>query len=198
MSVCSVALILAIDVSGSVSPEHFTLQRDATADALTSPAVVSAARDGLAVAAIMWGTYPNIVLPWRVLTSAADAQEAAEALRRQPRPERGGTDVAAALRASLRLLDNAPCTPERRVIDISGDGRNSHGPEPVADAVAEALATGTEVNALPIVTETEPDVAEWYREHVTSPAGGFVVEATPESFGRALRLKLSLELASRF
>lgn len=196
MSVCSVALIIAIDVSGSVSPPHFDMQRDETAAALTSPAVISAARDGLAVSALMFGTHSTVVLPWRILTSAADTQAAADALRSVPRPERGGTDVAAALRASLRLLDAVPCAPERRVIDISGDGRNSSGPEPVAEVVAEIVERGVELNSLPIIAD-EPDVADWYREHVTGPANGFTIEATPESFARAIRLKLATEVAAR-
>jgi hypothetical protein len=196
VSVCAAAIVLALDVSGSVSAAHADMQRDETAAALTSPAVIHAAQDGLAVAAIMFGSYATTVMHWRVIHTAEDAQAAAEHLRRQPRAERGGTNVAGALRASLGLLDAIPCTPERRIIDISGDGRNSGGNEAVAEVVADVVASGTELNALPIIAD-EPDVADWYREHVTGPANGFTIEATPESFARAIRLKLSLEVASK-
>lgn len=195
--ICGIALVLALDVSGSVSPQHFALQRDATADALTSPAVIAAARDGLAVAATMWGSDQHVVMGWRVLRGAADAAAAARALRLAARPENGGTDVAGALRHAVQLHQGAPCVAECRVVDISGDGSHSGQPGDVADAVAMALDAGVEVNALPIVTDAEPDVAEWYRRHVTGPAGGFVVEATPEGFARAIRLKISMEVASR-
>lgn len=195
--ICGIALVLAIDVSGSVSPEHFRLQRDATADALTSPAVIAAARDGLAVAATMWGSNQHVVMGWRVLRGPVDAAGAARALRQAARPEVGGTDVAGALRHAVQLHGGAPCLAERRVVDISGDGTHSGQPGDVADAVAMAGAAGVEVNALPIVTDAEPEVAEWYRQHVTGPLGGFVVPATPEGFARAIRLKISMEVAGR-
>lgn len=67
----------------------------------------------------------------------------------------------------------------------------------LAGAVAAAVAAGVEINALPILTPMEPGIADWFREHVAGPAGGFVIEATPEAFGRAIRAKLALEVAAR-
>ncbi|MBU8540836.1 DUF1194 domain-containing protein [Falsiroseomonas tokyonensis] len=197
MTPCAIALVLAIDVSGSVSLPHYELQRDATADALNSPAVISAARDGLAVSAIMWGTGQHVVLPWRVLTSAANARAAAEALRQAQRPEAGTTNMAAALRAAHAEFRAAPCQAERRVVDISGDGRHSGGDAEMHGAVAEVAGYGVEINALAIVTPIEPEVAAWFRANVTGPAGGFTLEAEPESFGRAIRMKLAMEVAQR-
>lgn len=195
MSACGLALLLAMDVSGSVSEQDVQMQRDATAAALTSPAVERATQDGLALAVTMWGSAQHVVLPWRVLTSARDAREAAEALRRVERPERGGTDVAAALRHAVALHEAAPCRAERRVVDLSGDGRHQGWAEDMQAAVEEAVAAEIETNCLPIVTEDEPDVATWYRESVCGLAGGFTIEATMESFGRAIRKKIESEVA---
>jgi len=195
MSACGLALLLAMDVSGSVSEQDVQMQRDATAAALTSPAVERATQDGLALAVTMWGSAQHVVLPWRVLTSARDAREAAEALRRVERPERGGTDVAAALRHAVALHEAAPCRAERRVVDLSGDGRHQGWAEDMQAAVEEAVAAEIETNCLPIVTEDEPDVATWYREAVCGLAGGFTIEATMESFGRAIRKKIESEVA---
>lgn len=195
MSACGLALLLAMDVSGSVSEQDVQMQRDATAAALTSPAVERATQDGLALAVTMWGSAQHVVLPWRVLTSARDAREAAEALRGVERPERGGTDVAAALRHAVALHEAAPCRAERRVVDLSGDGRHQGWAEDMQAAVEEAVAAEIETNCLPIVTEDEPDVATWYREAVCGLAGGFTIEATMESFGRAIRRKIESEVA---
>lgn len=188
---CAVALLLAMDVSGSVSAAHVALQRDATAEALTSPPVLRAAEDGLSIGVMQWGTAQHLVVPF-----GRDPRAVAVALAGIGRAEGGWTDVAGAIRAGAAALLAEPC--ERRVLDLSGDGRHSAGPSADLDAaVAEAVAAGIEINALPIVTALEPDIAEWFRDHVTGPAGGFVIAATPEGFARAIRAKLALEIAAR-
>lgn len=191
MNACAVALLLAIDVSGSISADSYRLQRDATAEALRSPPVVRAARDGLRTGVLMWGSHQHIAVPFTADPAATAAQ-----LEQANRPEGGSTDVAAAIRAGTVALLAEPC--ERRVLDLSGDG--PHNASPLADlegAVAEAVAAGIEINALPIVTPQEPGVADWYREHVTGPAGGFAIEATPAGFARAIRAKIAMEVAGR-
>jgi len=192
---CGVALVLAIDVSGSVSAESFALQRDATADALRSPAVAHAARDGIAVAVTMWGARQHLALPWQILRGAGDAADAAAALARVGRPGSGGTDVAGALSHAVGLLATVPCEAERRIVDLSGDGRHSGVASEMDVAISLARARGVEVNALPIVTEVEPDVADWYRANVTDPVGGFSISADWQGFARSIRMKLALEVA---
>jgi Mg-chelatase subunit ChlD len=188
---CALALLLAIDVSGSVSPENYRLQRDATAAALRTEAVQRAARDGMRTGVLMWGSSAHIVVPFN-----DDPLVVATALEGANRPEGGSTDMAGAIEAATAALAAQPC--ERRVLDISGDGK--HNASPVRDvetAVGTAVAAGIEINALPIVTHLEPEIGEWFREHITGPAGGFVIEATPASFARAIRAKLALEVADR-
>jgi Ca-activated chloride channel family protein len=188
---CAVALMLAMDVSGSVSAQHYAMQRDATAEALRSAPVLRAARDGLRTAAMMWGSQQHLVVAF-----SDDPATTAERLRGVARPEAGSTDVAGAIRAAAAALLAEPC--ERRVLDLSGDGPHNAGPlEQLEAAVAEAAAAGIEINALPIVTPLEPGVGDWYRAHVTGPAGGFAIEAEPEAFARAIRAKLAMEIAAR-
>ncbi len=185
------ALLLALDVSGSVSAAHFELQRDATAEALRSPPVLRAAEDGLRSGVMMWGGGQHAVVGF-----SADPRATADRLAAAPRPEAGATDVAGAIRAATAALLGQAC--ERRVLDLSGDGPHNAGPvAEVESAVAEAVAAGIEINALPIVTPLEPDLAAWYRAHVTGPAGGFVIAAAPDAFARAIRAKLALEVAAR-
>lgn len=194
---CDVAVVLLVDVSGSVSDADFALQRDATAAAIESPAVIAAARRGVALSALMWGAGQHHVMPWRLLRGGADARAAAQDLRAASRPERGMTDMASAIRAGLAEFRHAPCPQGRRVIDISGDGQHSGSMATLAGAVAEAAVVGVQINALPIVTPMEPDVAEWFREHVAAPTGGFVMPADWRGFGRAIRAKLATEVSSR-
>lgn len=187
---CALALLLAIDVSGSVTPAGYALQRDGTDAALRSPPVVRAAEAGLRTGVMMWGTRQHLVVPF-----GASPQVTAGRLAAVARPEEGSTDVAGAILRGVELLAAEPC--DRRVLDLSGDGAHNTGPaSEVAEAVAAALAAGVEINALPIAGG-EPGVGDWYREHVTGPAGGFAIEATPEAFDRAIRAKLALEVASR-
>ncbi len=188
---CAVALMLAMDVSGSVSAQHYALQRDATAEALRSAPVLRAARDGLRTAVMMWGSAQHLTVGF-----SENPVATAERLVAIARPEAGSTDVAGAIRAATVALLAEPC--ERRVLDLSGDGPHNAGSlQDLEAAVQEASAAGIEINALPIVTPLEPGVGDWYRTHVTGPAGGFVIEAAPEAFARAIRAKLAMEIASR-
>jgi Ca-activated chloride channel family protein len=188
---CAVALMLAIDVSGSVSAQHYAMQRDATAEALRSAPVLRAARDGLRTAVMMWGSAQHLAVGF-----SDDPIGTADRLLPIARPEAGATDIAGAIRAAAVALLAEPC--ERRVLDLSGDGAHNAGPlAELEAAVAEAAAAGIEINALPIVTPVEPDIGDWYRTHVTGPAGGFAIEAAPEAFARAIRAKLAMEIASR-
>ncbi len=89
-------LVLAIDVSGSVNPTEFALQRDGWAAALVAPAVVAAIEAGqhgaIALTVVFWsagevnGTKTGIieqVVPWTLVTNASSAASVATALSAQ-------------------------------------------------------------------------------------------------------------------
>ena len=104
------------------------------------------------------------------------------------------------------MLERAPFTSERRVIDVSGDGTNVSG-RPVIGARDDAVAQGITVNGLVILTP----LAESFRPEHTNPPGGLdnyfkdnviggfgaftVVAEGHEAFGRALTKKLITEIA---
>lgn len=196
MTACALALLLLMDVSGSVSDTHWREQRDGTAAAFREPAIARliAGQEGVAVAVIAWGSGAHRLLPWRVLVSEAQAAAFAEDLAAAARPEAGQTDLALALEAAAEAFEALPCRAERRVADISGDGpANGPDPAPARAALAEA---GVVLNGLPIVTAAEPGLGAYYRERVITP-GGFVIEAEGwAAFGEAIRRKLALEVAS--
>src|SRR5262249_10190636 len=93
----------------------------------------------------------------------------------------------------------------RKVIDISGDGRNNSG-RPSADARDEALALGITINGLPIINDKpnfggmpERDLDIFYRDNVIGGPGAFLIVAENfSSFANAILNKLIREIAGDF
>jgi len=193
-----VALVLAVDVSGSVSDSNWMLQRDGIADAIASPefgrAIVSGAIGRVAILVMQWGSDAKVTVDWRILKGRRDAVVLATDIRTMPRAESGATCMATALLKSSAALAAFPGDAMRLVIDISGDGTHNCGFD-LAEARAAVLAQGITINGLPIVTESEPKIAEYYETKVIGGPGAFLIVATLESFAEALRKKLVLEVA---
>ncbi|MCW0236499.1 MAG: DUF1194 domain-containing protein [Ferrovibrio sp.] len=195
------ALALAADCSGSVHAEHYSLQQRGYAEAFRSPEVIKAIRSGIhgaiAVAFFQWSGYAlqNLILPWTVLRS--DEEIAGFAMQME-RAERtifgGGTSPTGAIEYGHRLLSDLPVQTTRRVIDVSGDGRNNTGPPP-AEARKAAVAAGIIINGLPIL-HMEPDIDDYYEKNVIGGPGAFLVPARDYgAFAAAVRRKLVLEIA---
>jgi hypothetical protein len=196
MMQCALALLLLMDVSGSVSEANWRAQRDGTADAFRDPAVARLIRyqENVAVAAIAWGSDAHVVVNWQILHDEASAGSFATRLAAATRPEQGQTNLANALRAAQQSLQATPCTADRQVIDISGDGpANAGDPAPAREAL---IAMGVVVNGLPIVTASEPQLESYYRDQVVTPGGFLVVAEGWQEFGQAIRRKLAMEVAS--
>ena len=103
----------------------------------------------------------------------------------------------------MKRFDASPFKSPRRVIDISGDGRNNNGRD-LAEVRREALARGIIINGLPIVndrptrwgTPPERDLDLYYRDYVIGGPGSFYVVAEGfESFASAIRTKLVREIS---
>jgi hypothetical protein len=70
MLACAVALVLLMDVSGSITDRDMRLQLDATARALVSEEVtniIQRLHGGLAVKAIAFGPWPESNTPWVII-----------------------------------------------------------------------------------------------------------------------------------
>ena len=205
-------LVLAVDVSRSVTEPKFKLQREGTAAALTDPAVVKAIISGpnrrIAVCVVEWATVgmQTVVVDWTVIDGAAAAHSFGDKLTETPRSFAGSTAIGGAIDYSVRQLERAPYTSERRVIDISSDGNNNSG-RSVNDARDEAVAKGVMINALVILTppgesfrpeHTNPPggLEKYFQDNVIGGFGAFTVVAeSHDSFGRALTRKLIQEIA---
>jgi hypothetical protein len=195
------ALALAADCSGSIKPEHYVLQQQGYADAFSHKDVIKAIRSGargqIAVCYFQWSGYSlqGVNIPWTILSSDDSIARFVAALRETERSIfSGGTAPAGAIAFGQKLLGELPVKAERKVIDISGDGRTNTGPPPDEDR-ANALAAGITINGLPIL-HLEPDIDEYYEKYLIGGPGAFIVSARDfDSFKDAIRRKLVLEIA---
>ena len=195
------ALVLAVDASGSVNQYRFDLQRDGYVAAFRHPQVIAAITSGphgaIAVTVMQWtGPAQQVqVVPWTRLGGAAAADAFAAAIAEAPRRLfGGGTSISGAIDTGVALIAQSPFTGLRRVIDVSGDGANNRG-RPAAEARDDAVAGGIVVNGLPIVA-IEPYLDRYYEANVIGGPGSFMIAAASyEHFADAVRRKLILEIA---
>jgi len=195
------ALVLAVDASGSVDQHRFELQKQGYAAAFRDRRVLNAVRSGLAqaiaVTMFQW-TGPRLqfqVVPWTLVKDEQSIGALADAIDAVPRRLfGGGTSISGAIDYARILLAQNPFVPTRRVIDVSGDGSNNSG-RIVTFARDEAAADGIGVNGLPILA-VEPGLDRYYRDYVIGGPGAFMVPATSyETFADAVLKKLITEIA---
>ena len=148
----------------------------------------------------------RVVIVEMMIDSAGAARTFGDKLVETPRSFMGSTSISNAIDFSVRQLERAPFTSERRVIDVSGDGNNNSG-RSVTEARDEALAKGITINALVILTplsesfrpeHTNPPggLEKYFQDNVIGGPGSFTVVAEGhEAFGRALTKKLIQEIA---
>jgi Protein of unknown function (DUF1194) len=198
-----VALVLAVDVSGSVNDERFQLQREGIAGALDSDALASIVSAGahqtIEIAVVEWAEDQRVVVPWTVIHNRRDLAGLAMRLRRASRSwVHTMTDPAGGIAAADALFQSVPLTPGRKVIDVSGDGKQNIGEIPTRESRDAAVAHGVTVNGLPITSGSEPDVDAWYRANVVGGSDAFLVVANGfDAFAEAFRQKLTREVAGR-
>jgi len=202
------ALVLAVDVSGSVDEEEAVLQRRGYVDAIADPRIVKAITSGIlgriAVTYFEWAGdgWQMPVTGWTVIDSAASAGAFAAKLSDAPIGRGPWTSIADAIDFAAALHEQNPYEPTRRVIDLSGDGPNNTGgtlPQARDDAVARRIT----INGLAIMNGRSnfgripmPNLDLYYRHCVIGGPGAFVIVANGfQDFARAIRRKLILEIA---
>lgn len=202
-----VALVLAVDVSRSMSPNELEIQRKGYAAAISDPQVVSAIQSGaygrIALTFFEWAgsAHAREIVPWTIINGMEDAQRVSEMLLKEGSRAASRTSISGAIRHGMSVLDELAYMADRRVIDISGDGPNNEG-VPVAIARDAALETGIIINGLPLLTQggfyssfNIEHLDEYYRACVIGGPASFVVPVTDwEQFPEAVRRKLVLEI----
>jgi hypothetical protein len=195
------ALVLAVDVSGSVDDDRFKLQREGIAAALESDdfsaAIAGVVNQTIEIAVIEWAEEQRVVLPWTVIHGHGELAALAGRLRRAGRSwVHTMTDPGGGIAAAERLLAVKPLVADRQVIDVSGDGRQNTGDLSTANARDAAVSHGITLNGLPITSGDDPDVDGWYRANVIGGPGAFLIVANGyDAFAEAFRQKLTLEVA---
>ncbi|MGN6770640.1 MAG: DUF1194 domain-containing protein [Rhizobiaceae bacterium] len=205
-----VQLVLAVDVSLSMSPEELEIQRRGYATAMADRQVISAITDGaygrIAVTYVEWAgkDTQRVIVPWTVIASRADAEAFAGKLTEEiPRSARR-TSISGGLAFSADLIAESGIEATKRVIDVSGDGPNNDG-VPVVGARDRVVAQGIVINGLPLMTNggftsafDVPDLDVYYKNCVIGGPGAFMFPVKGwEQFPEAVRRKLVMELAAR-
>jgi len=205
-----VELVLAVDVSRSMSPEELDIQRRGYAEALVSDEVIDAIGDGLlgrvAIQYVEWAGQYNqrIIVDWTLIEDRADAQAFARQLLAHRSPSMSRTSISGGINFAVNAINTNAYSGNRRIIDISGDGPNNQGPY-VVRARDEALASGIIINGLPLMTRdgiySQFDIERldlYYRDCVIGGPGAFLIPVLSwEEFPEAVRRKIVLELAGR-
>ena len=194
------ALVLAIDCSLSVDDYDYRLQLRGTGQALIDSGLLQVIEQGenhvIAVSAFLWSSpkAQQMIVPWRILRSGAEASAVAEQVLNATRTiSAGATATGNALAFAEGLLASAPPA-NRRVIDVSTNGPSNMGVavEPLRDRL---VANGVVINGL-AVTDAYPDLASYMRGHVTGGENSFVIEAGNfNAYTLAIRQKLFREIS---
>mgnify|MGYP000156149483 CR=1 FL=1 len=183
---CRQALVLALDVSGSVDSAEYRLQM--------AP---------IALHIFEWSgpQFQNTLVDWTLVTDAPTLNAIAGTLRgtgRSPSPP--STALGTAIAAAATALKNGPSC-WKGTIDVSGDGKSNTGPRP-QDLGDLAQLEGVTVNALVINTidsmgagPGDEDLMSYFENLVIRGPGAFVEPAEGfEDYTRAMTRKLLREI----
>src|SRR5437660_1140511 len=195
----AVALVLAIDVSESVSSERYVLQHDGIARAFETPLLIdaiAAVPGGIEALVLEWSDPDKITITvgWTRIANRGAAAAFSASVRATERTSHGLTAIGSAMLAAGAAFDQMPEPAGRRVIDVSGDGIANFGVPP-ATARDALVKQGITINGLAILSE-EPWLEDYYSRNVVGGPAAFVVAAKSfDSFAEAMLRKLVQEVA---
>ena len=199
---CGVELVLAMDVSRSVTNAEFNLQMQGLAAAFRDDEVqeLIPLNGGVAAVVTQWSgeTDQTQTTGWRLLSEKADAGRFADEVQAQKRFFFGAFTAVGDALAHARAVSAAnPHDCGRKVIDLSGDGYGNRG-RPVEPIARQLVAEGHTINALAILGAlNSPE--EYYKDKVIGGPGAFVETADGfEDYAAAIRRKLIRELSPAF
>lgn len=203
-----VELVLAVDVSGSMTAEELETQRRGYAAALVDDVVLWTIRRGhygqVAVAYLEWAgaEQQRVAVDWTLIRDRDDGAAFAAKLTASRQSTLRLTAISSAIDYAVDMFDGNGFASTRRVIDISGDAPGNDG-RLVTLARDEAVARGVVINGLPLMT-TEPEVGRlhlkeldvYYRDCVIGGDSAFMIPVKRWSdFADAVRKKMLLEFA---
>lgn len=199
---CELALLFAVDVSGSVDRREYAVQMQGLAEGLRDGVVAEALVRGEAALALMQWTGSSrqeLSLGWTRIGGEAELEAFAARIETLPRVwTEYSTAIGQAMTFGLGVFDAAPAC-RRRVMDISSDGRNNEGTEPV-DKRPEMDRLAITVNAL-VIRGDDAGLPLYFAENVITGGNAFVVTAEdyddyPERMRRKLRRETERQISS--
>src|SRR5215207_8025767 len=193
-------LVIAIDTSASVDDREFTLQVEGIARAFADREVIAAIESlepaGLAVGLVQWSGPEafTLAIPFNHIYDRRTAKAFGFLVSlTQRRSTAGTTAMADSLGRAAALIDTNEFAGDRRVIDVSGDGRNNTPPnvEAVRDRVVQL---GITINGLAILSD-DPRLDIYYRNSLIGGQDAFAeVAGGFGEFAQAIRRKLIHEI----
>ncbi|MEL7176342.1 MAG: DUF1194 domain-containing protein [Pseudomonadota bacterium] len=210
---CRQALVLGLDVSGSVDAQEYRLQLEGLANAIEAQQVAErllAMPDApVRLAVFDWSTTERqrVILPWREVHTHSDITAIATQLRSTKRAFNAAatanstaTALGTAMTFGIGMLEMQE-TCWKRTLDISGDGKNNNGIAP-EDVFVDNRFT---INGLVIGADNPPigdvrlieiaDLSSYYRTTVLRGPDAFVETALGfRDFENAMTRKLIREL----
>jgi hypothetical protein len=207
---CRQALVLGLDVSGSVDAREYRLQLGGLADALGHPDVraklMAMPEAPVKLMVFEWSgpTDHVVIVPWSAIEGPAALDIVIETLRQTGRRNATpGTALGQAMRRGTAYLAQQPdCW--KHTLDLSGDGKSNLGPRP--REVRKTLEdTGITINGL-VIGIDDPDIGDirqseiselsaYYKAEVILGPDAFVQTAIGFSdYARAMQQKLLREL----
>ncbi|MCX7345170.1 MAG: DUF1194 domain-containing protein, partial [Alphaproteobacteria bacterium] len=123
-----VALVLAVDGSGSVNAREYNFQKSAIAASLRDPGVLKAMKRAgtVSMAVVFWGDPERATQSTDavLISDADDAETLARMVENQSRTVLGNTGLGAGLAAAMDKLATMGCA-YRSIVNVSGDGQET-------------------------------------------------------------------------
>lgn len=219
---CRHALVMAVDISGSVNADEYQLQIDGLSDALLSREVgailLETPETPVALAIFEWSSedHQRLIQDWIFIRTQADIDAVAHRLTQHQKDRVTlKTAIGGAIEFAGVLLSEQPqCW--RKTIDISGDGENNDGPRPdtvrnrpaFRDVIINALVISEGGFADPRIVQQDSTIVgvdtrkprdllmEYYLTHVIHGPEAFAEVARGyQDYAEAMRRKLLRELS---
>ena len=193
---CELALVLAVDVSASISTGEYDLQMQGLADALEDPTISGAlVKAQAALTVVQWSgaRQQTVQIPWQRMRSQDNVADFARVVRAAPRIWLDGFTAIGSMLAFVAPLFAEAADCRRMVLDVSGDGLINAG-APTAATREVLLAHGVTINGIAIDRRGDA-VLQYFRADIIGGADAFVLPARGyDDYPRSIREKLVREL----
>jgi hypothetical protein len=187
-------LALLVDVSGSVSPTEFTLQKTGYVNAFNNLYNTPGA-GSIAATLVYWSgaAQQSQAVGWTLINSDATSEAFASAIAGTSQIFSNLTAPGSAINYATGLFVNNGYEGTRSVIDVSGDGSQNDGANTAA-ARTNAVNAGFSINGLPILG-SETGLDTWYQNNIVGGPNSFMIVAADfDSFGTAVESKIRREV----